>query len=271
MDYRVVWIHGIGPNNPHYSDAWTQIFNEYLNLPVSDFIEVYWRDVFTAIVNILNQRMIAGVPSRTVQKEIEVHNMLATVLLARETAQRSDLLGEWSDLMSRAGTNEALLPDWVTNPDAFLGEFVKYLVNRDIRIAVKEKAKAQLRPLASLGYDISIIAHSWGTVVAYESLVDLQRELPVFQLTNLFTLGSPLWLVQYLLDDPSGRKPLNVANWVNIHAQGDLIGSWLNPGFQVDQDYAVRDFSNGADAHDSYFLDGNVAVQRDIVAATILS
>jgi len=271
MDHRVVWVHGVGPTNPDYSVAWKNVFNEYFNFPDNDFITVFWRAVFTAMINALREQTIAGAPPPTAQEEAAVYKALATVLLARATAQRSDLLGEWSDLTSKAGTNEALLPDWVLNPDAFLGEFVKYLVYRDIRTAVKEKVKEKLRPLAGLGYDISIIAHSWGTVVAYESLIDLQQELPAFQLTNLFTLGSPLWLVQYLLDDPSGRKPANVANWLNIHAQGDLIGSWLNPAFQVDQDYAVPDFSGGVDAHDSYFLKGNVAVQRDIVAANIIA
>jgi len=132
-----------------------------------------------------------------------------------------------------------------------------------------EKLKQQLRPLVGQGDAISIIAHSWGTVVAYESLIDLEVELPVFQLADLFTLGSPLWAVQQLLDDRSGRKPRNTGKWVNIHAQGDVIGSWLKPGFRVDQDYAVPDFSNGRDPHGSYFLPGNAAVQDNIVEVTI--
>ena len=95
-------------------------------------------------------------------------------------------------------------------------------------------------------------------------------ELPAFQLANLFTLGSPLWLVQPLLDDHSGRKPRNVGRWVNVHAQGDLIGSWLKPAFQADQDYAVPNFGGG-DAHGSCFVVGNTSVQHDIVAADVLS
>jgi hypothetical protein len=106
-------------------------------------------------------------------------------------------------------------------------------------------------------------------VVSYESLLDLEKEMPTFQIAHLFTLGSPLWLVQYLLDDPSGRKPRNVANWVNIYAQGDLIGAGLTPGFQVYADYAVASFGGG-DPHGSYFLVGNMAVERNIVAVTIL-
>ncbi len=263
-DYRIVWVHGVGDINPGYSDAWTKVFNEYLNFPdpANDFIEVYWRKVFLDKVNELKQNATAL--AETSQKQAEVHKELIAALA---TTQLPDLIGEWSGLI---GTAQTLLPDWVLNPDAFVGEFVEYLVDKGIRDAVKEEMKAKLRPLAGHEYDISIIAHSWGTVVAYQSLLDLQQELPAFQLTNLFTLGSPLWLVRYLLDDSSGRKPGNVANWVNIHAQADLIASWLRPDFQVDWDYGVQSFP-GSDPHDSYLAKGNVAVQRDIVAATILS
>jgi hypothetical protein len=157
----------------------------------------------------------------------------------------------------------------VLDPGAYIGEFAQYLVSRRIRSAVKEKVKEKIRPLADSGDDISIIAHSWGTVVAYESLIDLEVELPAFQLTNLFTLGSPLWLVQPFLDDRSGRKPGNLTTWVNVHAQDDVIGSWLRPGFRVDKDFEVPNFGGG-EPHGSYFVPGNVAVQRDIVAATIV-
>jgi hypothetical protein len=108
-------------------------------------------------------------------------------------------------------------------------------------------------------------------VVTYESLLDLEAEEPPFHLAHLFTLGSPLWLVQHFLDDTSGRKPHTVENWVNIHAQGDPIGAGLTPAFQIDIDYPVANFQNSNDPHGSYFLDGNVAVQREIVAATIIA
>lgn len=252
MAYRIVWVHGVGDISPGYSANWTNVFNPYLNnLPGSDFIEVYWRKVFLDKVNELKQNVAAL--AATSQQQAEVQKALLTTLL------------------TLAGANQALLLGWLMNPDAFVGEFVKYLVEKGIRDAVKDEMKATLRPLAEKGYDISIIAHSWGTVVAYDSLLDLQQEMPAFQFTNLFTLASPLWLVQYLLDNNSGDKPGNVANWVNIHAQGDLIASWPIQDFQIDKDKEVPDFSGGNDAHDSYFLKGNVAVQQDIVAATILS
>lgn len=260
-DYRVVWVHGVSDYHEGYSKDWTAAFNKYLNFPIDDFIEVFWRAVFIEKMNALKQNPAAF--ALATQKQAEIRNELVTAVA---TAHKPDLVGEWSDLQ---GTAEGLLPGWVLDPNAYIGEFLQYLVNDDIRTAVKEKVKEKLRPLAGFDGNISIIAHSWGTVVTYESLIDLQKELPNFKLTNLFTLGSPLWLVRYLLEDSSGHKPGDVANWVNIHAQGDLISNWLRPDFQVDQDYGVPDFG-GSDAHNSYLLDGNVAVQRDIVAANIL-
>jgi hypothetical protein len=115
---------------------------------------------------------------------------------------------------------------------------------------------------------ISVISHSWGTVVAYDSLIDLATEVPSLRITNLFTLGSPLWLVRLLLDDSSGRKPEQLRFWMNVHARGDLVGSWLKPGYALDRDFEVP--SIGRDAHGSYFVKDNPAVQRDLIAARIL-
>jgi hypothetical protein len=274
MDYRVVWVHGIGPTQPGYSKDWDQTYNLYLKFPLSEFIEVYWANAYGLTMSVDNPgtNMITIPPTSQEQLvEAQVRKALTTVLLARITAQVQTpaLLGEWSQFTNKAATGQALLPPWMLNPDAYIGQFVKYLVNRGVRNAVKEKAKEQLRLLTNTGYNCSIIAHSWGTVVAYESLLDLETEMPAFQLAHLFTLGSPLWLVHYLLDDSSGRKPRNVANWVNIHAQGDMVGAGLTPGFQDDADYGVASFGNG-DPHGSYFVNGNMAVERDIVSVTIL-
>ncbi len=273
-DYRVVWVHGIGHPQAGYSISWRNAFNTYLKFPITDYIEVLWSTVFRDVMNVLH----LGEPSipLTPQEQVvadDLHNALATTLLARGSAVARaagiPLLGEWSSITGAGAADLAVLPIWITDPQDYIGEFTQYLVSRRIRNAVKEKLKQQLRPLVGQGDAISIIAHSWGTVVAYESLIDLEVELPAFQLADLFTLGSPLWMVQQLLDDRSGRKPRNTGKWVNIHAQGDVIGSWLRPGFRVDQDYAVPDFSNGKDPHGSYFLPGNAAVQEKIVEVTI--
>jgi metacaspase-1 len=273
MDYRIVWVHGIGPTAAGYSHAWTQTYNQFLGLPLTDYIEVLWADVYAATTGFERQASSDIVLPGVMQEQLaeaQVRKALTTVLLARATAQQGPaVLGEWARFAGSVATGQALLPAWLVNPDAYVGEFVKYLVNVQVRNAVKERLKEKLRPLANEGANCLVIAHSWGTVVAYESLLDLESETPALQLAHLFTLGCPLWLVHYLLSDTSGRKPRNVANWVNVHAQGDLIGAGLTPGFQDDADYAVASFGGG-DPHGSYFVAGNVAVEHDIVASAIL-
>ncbi|HEX5501126.1 MAG TPA: hypothetical protein VFW96_00805 [Thermomicrobiales bacterium] len=285
MDYRIVWVHGIGEHHPGYSATWEHAFNEYLDLPHDDYVEVCWDTVFTGARALPGARAGAGtraldLPLTPGQQlaEAEVREELTTILQARASALAQPPPGtraaprgvvEWSALRQQPPGARGWLPDWLAHPDAYLGDFTKYLVSRPIRTAVKEAAKEQLRPLAGGGYTIAVIAHSWGTVVAYDSLLDLETELPGLRVGGLFTLGSPLWLVRRLLDDPSGRKPGGVADWVNVHARGDLVGSWLKPAYRDDQDYEVP--TRGDDAHGSYFVEGNVEVQRDIVARAILA
>jgi hypothetical protein len=277
QDYRTIWVHGIGHPNTGYSIPWREAFNAYLKFPVSDYIETLWCSAFTQKINVISSTQPDVLLIRQEQAaKVASLNALATTLQARGSAIAEvagpPSLGEWSAFTRAKATGVAELPSpvWILDPQDYVGEFVDYLINRNIRNAVKEKVKEQLRPLADKGYAASIIAHSWGTVVSYESLIDLERELPSFKLANLFTLGSPLWLVRHLLDDHSGRKPHNTSKWVNIHAQGDAIGSWLKPGFQVDEDRLVPDYKNSNDPHASYFLLGNAAVQHDIVSKTIL-
>ncbi|MFE8017276.1 serine peptidase [Streptomyces antibioticus] len=72
-----------------------------------------------------------------------------------------------------------------------------------------------------------VVAHSLGTVVAYEVLHRLGDELDV---RLLLTLGSPLALphaVFHRLDpapqDGFGRRPANVRRWVNVADTGDFV------------------------------------------------
>ena len=285
MEPRVVWIHGIGEHHPGFSAEWERVFNPYFGFAHDNYVEVLWDTVFNAAPAAEpGARALAERPADALMTpqerlaEEEVRDDLATVLLARSAALAAadeagarDLGGgvvAWSELAGEPG-ERGLLPDWLVRPDAYLGDFAKYLVSRGVRAAVKERAKEQLRPLAGDGYRIAIIAHSWGTVVAYDSLLDLTAELPELRVADLITLGSPLWLVRRLLEERSGRKPGALANWVNVHARGDLVGSWLSRGFRVDHEYEVPNFGGG-DAHGSYFAPGNEAVQREIVARAVL-
>jgi metacaspase-1 len=287
MDYRNIWVHGIGPIAPGYSAGWTQAFNTYLNLLGTDFSEVVWNTVYTDTpAGATTDGVTRGgdvLPAVTltdpeqqeaerIQADLRAGLWARTAALSSSAATSATTRGlpaplDWTQY-TRPQETRGLL-NWLTNPEPYLGEFVKYLANRRIRTAVKEKFKEQVRPLAGTGVRVSILAHSWGTVVAYESLLDLQTEQPTLQIANFVTLGCPLWVTRPFLDDRSGRKPAEDAAWINVFAQTDVVGAPLSASFQVDHDFGVPNFGGG-DAHGSYFVAGNVLVQRDIVAPAIL-
>ncbi len=278
MQHRVVWVHGIGAHSPGYSTEWQTNFNRYLNLTSADYLEICWNSVFETAQSGTRSAALA-LSSQEQLAEQEVREELETILQARAAAMpQADLsttrgggtgVIEYGEMQGRGVGTRGSTWDWLLKPDEYLGDFAKYLVSRSVRTAVKEKAKEVLRPLANSGADVSIISHSWGTVVSYDALLDLEVELPGLQVANLITLGSPLWMVRRLLDDRSGRKPKQTNRWINVHARGDLVGSWLQPAFRDDKDYAVPNFG-GVGAHSSYFAPNNTAVQHDIVAQYVL-
>ncbi|WP_404953683.1 serine peptidase [Streptomyces sp. 147326] len=118
----------------------------------------------------------------------------------------------------RAGERPAVVEKSVK---LFFPEVTRYFATG--RAAVRERVRAALvrhRP------DV-VVAHSLGSVVAYEALHDLAGELDV---ELLLTLGSPLALPNAIFHrlDPGpqegrGTRPPGVRRWVNIADVGDFV------------------------------------------------
>lgn len=271
---RIVWVHGIGEHKTGYANPWRTVFNPFLKLTDADYLEVLWEPVMEGRapgsrggIGPVQLTPRERADERMIRAELESRLEQQAVLEGRPGGSR-DLGGpprEWSRVRRQSARG---LWDVIFNPGESIGDFARYLASRRLRLAVKECFKLQLRPFIGENVAISVISHSWGTVVAHDALVDLASEAPTLRVANLFTLGSPLWSVRPFLEDRSGKRPLSVTFWMNIHARGDAVGSWLKPGFKVDRDYEVS--SVGNDAHGSYFVKGNEAVQRDLIAARIL-
>lgn len=228
----IVWIHGIGETGQGYSKPWTEALEYYFENSgqTQSYTEVLWSDIFG-----------------------EDHPALSLVETLIETA------------IHRILQVDPTAVDF--DLDAYVNEVVLYLVRPDIHAAVNQKLKAALSNLSNCD-TISIIAHSMGTVIAYETLQELAGNRPGFRLTNFFTLGSPLKHLKLFLGNRPGPRPANTATWVNIYAQGDLIGSALSPDFEVNSDRAVPSIA-GVDPHGSYFDKTNKLVLGDIIANTI--
>ncbi|MGV9568708.1 antibiotic ABC transporter ATP-binding protein [Streptomyces nigra] len=115
------------------------------------------------------------------------------------------------------------------------------------RAAVGAKVEADTRVL---------VAHSLGSVVAYEALC----ENPDWPVTDLVTVGSPLGLpvifqrLSPLPVDGRGAWPGNVVRWTNVADPGDIVAlvGQLAPRFMPGPagDVEDRTITNGVRMHD---------------------
>jgi hypothetical protein len=94
----------------------------------------------------------------------------------------------------------------------------RYFADEELRAVVRGRIEAVITPETRV-----IIAHSMGTVVAYETLCDH----PEWAVETLITIGSPLgggWVFGQLQPSPVdgvGAWPGSITQWVNVASVGD--------------------------------------------------
>jgi pimeloyl-ACP methyl ester carboxylesterase len=134
---------------------------------------------------------------------------------------------------------------------ATVGQAVRYLTEP----AIREAAIAAVHE--HLGDDTRIVlAHSLGSVVAYEALHAKPQPLPL-----LITMGSPLGLASVIrrLQQPPAY-PAGVQRWINLVDRDDIVAARPKlsmifdkarpPGAVFESTYTV---DNGADPHRATF------------------
>ncbi|MFD7730360.1 hypothetical protein ACFV6F_08250 [Kitasatospora phosalacinea] len=107
----------------------------------------------------------------------------------------------------------------------------------------REAVQARVAEVIRREHPRVVVAHSLGSIVAYETL----HAHPELEVELLVTVGSPLRVpivLQRLVPPPQqgrGAKPAGVARWVNIADVGDLVAvpPKLSEAFPVDQDETV--------------------------------
>ncbi|MDJ0759254.1 MAG: hypothetical protein QNJ19_07640 [Woeseiaceae bacterium] len=94
---------------------------------------------------------------------------------------------------------------------------------------VREMLKLPLRAAAQSGRPTLLIAHSMGSVIAFDTLWQMSHEdNDHVRLDTLLTMGSPLgqrFIQRHLLGHGRvghARYPSNIVNWKNLSARGDL-------------------------------------------------
>ena len=93
----------------------------------------------------------------------------------------------------------------------------------------REMLKMPLRAAAESGRPIMLIAHSMGSVIAYDALWEMSHVgRDEIEVSLLLTTGSPLgqnYLQRRIFgNDRSGedRYPTNISRWINLAAAGDM-------------------------------------------------
>ncbi len=137
-----------------------------------------------------------------------------------------------------------------------------YLTDPAIRHAARERLAAAMRPETRV-----IVAHSLGSVVAYETLC----AHPEWEVPMLVTLGSPLGL-SFVFDrlqpqpvNGLGSWPGSTRQWINVADNGDLMAVKRLAGLFAGP---VTDLitNNGAQAHDVTTYLSSAATGRAIAA-----
>lgn len=265
MARRIVFVHGIGDHKAGYSEGWRAALDGHLGLGDGAYVEAVWESALDG----------ARPSFATMAEEEEVRAIeqeIFDAVAARQRADAADLGADpvGGDLgLDESGPASAAFFDWLTNPNEYIGDFARYLANGAVRSAVKRAVWDAIVAATSANDEVSVVAHSWGTVVAYDLLHDLTSSDPARRMHTLVTLGSPLWMWPVRKRLGFGRaKPANLDFWLNVDARGDPIGGWLHGSFDLDRDYAAPT-PRGASAHSSYFAATNDAVLLDLVSRFI--
>lgn len=271
----LVAVHGIGNHAHGYSDAWWTALQPHVGSLFNPATigagraEVFWSDL-------VNQQRSADAVVMDPETQ-RLRQAILDVLEDRRLQQSSDPQRLIAEGTSARGIGFSI------------DDFLVYMVNPAMRRRILERFTRVVRPLLASGTQLDLLSHSWGTVVAYEGLRELEQEADlVGRVRNWFTVGSALSLppVQASLrpeNRPSSARPAPrpalVTSWINLDAKGDLVGGPLGHRFAVSHEVLQLEPTGcavtwaGTDlgcAHGSYFQPANIKVNRDIFAAHML-
>jgi len=270
----VVYVHGISQHRPGYSDPWWNAMRPYLPRPLTK-TEVVWSD----IVNPRSEQLRSAL-SRETPEKADLRRQIEAELSQRiETDQRSTGRSRVSRQVAEQAKSE------VRGDGLSLDDFLRYMLDASVRSQILQRFDAIIRPLLDNSERVHIISHSWGTVVAYEGLRNLDAVSLGGRVANLFVVGSALSIgaVQSNLFGrvTDGRRPSHVDRIINLDAGGDPVGGTIADQFDVDAEHlqlpptgcTTIPFTNIAIsiscAHSSYFRDSNTKVNREIFASEI--
>ena len=154
-----------------------------------------------------------------------------------------------------------------------LRDLMRYVHNRnDIASHTREMLKMPLRAAWESGRPVLLMAHSMGSVIAYDALWEMSRDRrDELRVDLLLTMGSPLgqsYLQRRILGhDRSGheRYPDNIRRWVNLSAVGDMtaVNPYLGKDFGEMVEHGLVECIDDIEIFNFFRQDGELNVHAE--------
>ena len=250
----IIGIHGLA-NKPAeltltkwWKDALEEGLKQNMDLnPGINFELVYWADQMydASIPDHENKEKYyeAGAGALKRYKDGWRDDLVAGLL--NVTGGAADFAKSWLDM--RTAANAVL--------EAKLNDLYLYYTDTAIRDALRNKLKRTLSD--HKGSRTMLIAHSMGSIFAYDVLRQIGREDPTYRLDHFVTIGSPLGLphvIHTIREEGNGRlvrTPSVVKKWINfadrfdpvaldVHLSGDFEAN--DRGVEVVDDMVSNDY-----------------------------
>ncbi len=216
-----------------------------------------------------------------VYRDIAIDAAAIDAVIAQEQATRQDIddASSWLRRFARWMFGLAdLLPFLIRHAaneklELHLRDLRRYVHNRaGIADDVRNMLKLPLRAALDAGRPILLIAHSMGSVIAYDSLWQMAYgDDDHVRIDLLLTMGSPLGQryiqrrLQGHAEDGSRRFPNNIQRWTNLTAVGDLTA--IDPDLANDFDdmvgHGLVESVDDHELHNYFRLDGKLNVHSE--------
>jgi hypothetical protein len=301
---RIIYVHGICQHEAGFSDPWWSALRPFVPNAFGQGVlnqtrrEVIWSD----IVNQAAEAMAAlkeGGGGTGLATRAAAPNGLDFAAAEQSRAKAVEEIKEAiRDRADQQMLNASVRTDGLTASNIAaanttnlisipglncIDDFSIYLTHDGVRQQIIDRFIAVVQPELEAAKELDIVGHSWGTVVAYEGLRQLEDDVEAPLVRNFFTVGAALSIgpVKSRLRpaNRNGHKPASVRRWVNLDAHGDLVGGPLmGRPYAVDFDFinlepvgcsAFLGLVNPSCAHSSYFDVENVTVNQSIFARFI--
>lgn len=224
----VIGIHGLNnkPEPDVLRDWWTTAMAEGFSRncegqsPNFDFVLAYWADLMypapVALSEVAEPYVAAAGSGPLPRAGRSIRSIAETRI--------KEGVGKVLEKVFGAPVAEGVVRDAL---EAKMPDLHRYQHHRAARDAIRARLREALRSAQETRGQIMLIAHSMGSIVAYDVLRAAGRTLPGLRISHFVTLGSPLGLteVMEILAAPL-RVPECVARWSNFADPRDYAARW---------------------------------------------